>query len=98
MSPNEVVDCHLHKLVQVVYLCKFISLFFFFSFFFLFSFFFFCIVLKFGSFFQVLREPSHHLGVPFLGGEGCVRDVQGGGFGGKELQIEERSDRCHGRG
>ena len=71
MSPNEVVDCHLHKLVQVVYLCKFISLFFF-SFLF---FFFFCIVLKFGSFFQVLREPSHHLGVPFLGGEGCVRDV-----------------------
>ena len=92
MSPNEVVDCHLHKLVQVVYLCKFISLsLFFFSFFF-------CIVLKFGSFFQVLGEPSHHLRVPFPGGEGCVYDVQGGGFGGKELQIEERSDSCHGRG
>ena len=50
-SPNKVVGRHLHKLIQVMYLCKFI-----FSFPF---FFFFCIVLRSGSFFQVLGEILH---------------------------------------
>ena len=54
-TPNEVVVHHLHKLVQVVYLSKFFF-FFFFSFFF---FFFLSIVLRFGSFFQVLGESLH---------------------------------------
>ena len=44
-SPNKVVGRYLHKLIQVVYLCKFI-----------FFFFFFLIVLRSSSFFQVLGE------------------------------------------
>ena len=56
MSPNKVMGCHLHTLVQVMYLCKFIFSFPFLSFFF---FFFFCIVLRSGSFFQVLGESLH---------------------------------------
>ena len=47
-SPNKVVGRYLHKLVQVVYLCKFI-----------FFFFFFLIVLRSSSFFQVLGESLH---------------------------------------
>ena len=52
MSPNKLMGRHLHKLIHVVYLCKFILFFFFF-------FFFLCIVLRSGSFFQVLRESLH---------------------------------------
>ena len=66
-SPNEIVSQHLHKLVQVMYLCKFIFFFFFF-------FFFFCVVLKFGSFFQVLGE-SLHITLEYLSQEAKVAFV-----------------------
>ena len=51
MSPKEVMGRHLHKLVQAVYLCKFILP----HFFFIFLFF----VFRYGSFFQVLGESLH---------------------------------------
>ena len=82
---NKVMACHVHKLVQVTYLCNFIP-------FFLFSFF---IVLKAPIFFSSAgEESSHHLGVPHLGSQGRVCDVQDGGFGGEELQTKERPN-CH---
>ena len=49
MPSNKLVGCHVHKLVQVMYLCIFT-----------FSFLFFCFVLKVGSSFQVLGESIHN--------------------------------------
>ena len=49
-SPNEVVGHHLHKFIQVMYLCEFI---------FPYTFFFFFLVLRSDSFFQMLGDSLH---------------------------------------
>ena len=65
MPSNEVVGCHIHKLVQVVYLCNFTLFFFFFlhrpE----------CWIFFLGS----GGEPSHYLGVPYSQSEGCIGGI-----------------------
>ena len=64
MPSNEVVARHVHRLVQLKYLCNFspLSLFFFFFFF-----------LKAPIFFSgVGGESSHHSGVPYSGSQGRI--------------------------
>ena len=93
MSPNKVMGCHLHTLVQVMYLCKFI-----FSFPFL-SFFFFFFLHCFEVWFLLSGaggEPSHYLEVSYSGDQGPICSIQGGGLGGGELKVEERLDCCYG--
>ena len=87
-SPSELVNHHLHKLVQVMHLCKFIlsslPLFFFF--------------LKSDSFSLGARgEPPPYFGVSYSGGQSQVCSVPGGGLGGGELEVEERFDNCYER-
>ena len=72
---NEVVGYHIHKLVQVVYLCNFTLFFFFFLY-----------RPKCWIFFSSTGgESSHYLGVPYSRSEGQVNGIQGGGFGGREF-------------
>ena len=82
--PNKIVGRHIHKLVQVMYLCNFILSFLFF-------------LHRPNNFFSsVGGEFSYHLGVSYSRGKGWVHGVLGGGFGGRKLQIEEGFDSCHG--
>ena len=71
--PDEVASHHIHKLVQVMYLCNFILSFLFF------------LHCPENFFSGVEGESSYHLGVSYSGGEGCVRSVSTGGFGGRKL-------------
>ena len=74
MSSNEVVG-HIHKLVQVVYLCNFTL-----------SFFFFLYCSESWVFFLGTGgEHSYYFEVPEPWDKGRVNGVQGEGFGGREF-------------
>lgn len=80
MPSNKLVGRHIHKLVQVMYLCIFT-----------FSFLFFCIVLKVGSFFQVLGESIHNT-LEYLSHEAKVVSV---GSRVKALEVENSKLKKH---
>ena len=79
VSANEVVERHLHKLVQV-----FVQVYIFRS-----SFFFFdkIYIYIYTFFFQVLGESPSYFGVPGLGGQGQVCAVPCDNLGGKKFEI-----------
>ena len=83
---HKILGRHIHKLVQVLYLCNFTL----FSFFLLFH-----RPKCWISFSGAGGEPSHYFGVPHSRSKNCFSSVQGGGSGGRKFQVEEGSYFCH---